>query len=70
MMAGGGIQGGRAFGRSDASGAYPHENPTNPADITATVFHALGLDPHTIIRDQLNRPIPISTGRPIRSLFG
>ena len=52
-----------------AHAAYPHDNPTTPADITATVYHALGFDPETIIRDQLNRPMPISEGRPIFELF-
>lgn len=69
LMAGGGVQGGRAHGASDATGAYPHSDPTTPGDITATVFQALGFDPHTEIRDQLNRPLPISNGRPITELF-
>ena len=70
LMAGGGIQGGRAYGASDASGAYPHDALATPGDVTATVFHALGFDPETTIRDQLNRPLPISNGRPILELFG
>ena len=69
LMAGGGIQGGRVYGSSDATGAYPHENPATPGDITATVFHALGFNPETVIYDQLNRPMPISNGRPITSFF-
>ncbi len=69
LMAGGGIEGGREYGSSDRSGAYPHDNPATPADITATVFHALGFDPETLMRDQLNRPIPISKGRPIQALL-
>jgi hypothetical protein len=36
-----------------------------PDDVTATVFNALGLDPETTIRDQLNRPMPISACRPV-----
>lgn len=70
LMAGGGVQGGREHGASDANGAYPHSDPATPADITATVFHALGFDPETLIRDQLGRPMPISHGRPLRSLLG
>ena len=69
LMAGGGIQGGRAYGSSDATGAYAQTNPSTPGDITATVFHALGFDPGTEIHDQLNRPLPISNGRAIRPLF-
>jgi hypothetical protein len=69
-MAGGGIRGGQVYGASDRQAAYPHENPVLPDDVTATVFHALGFDPETLIYDQLKRPMPISEGRPIRALFG
>jgi hypothetical protein len=70
VMAGGGVAGGRTYGASDPSGAFPKDDPVRPDDITATVFHALGLDPETEIRDQLGRPMPISAGQPIRPLFG
>jgi hypothetical protein len=69
LFAGGGIAGGRVHGSSDGSGAAPAEDPSTPADVTATVFSALGFDPHTMIEDQLNRPLPISEGQPIRPLF-
>jgi hypothetical protein len=69
VMAGGGIQGGRTYGASDPTGAFPKDDPCRPDDITATVFHALGLDPETEIRDQLGRPMPISAGQPILTLF-
>ena len=70
VMAGGGIRGGTTYGASDPSGAFPKDDPLRPDDITATVFHALGLDPATEIRDQLGRPTPISAGSPIQALFG
>jgi hypothetical protein len=70
LMAGGGVRGGQVYGASDAVGARPSDRPVRPDDITATLFHALGLDPETIIRDQLNRPMPISAGEPLRALFG
>ena len=69
LMGGGGIVGGRTFGTSDRTGAHPKDDPVRPDDITATIFHALGLDPATEIRDQLNRPMPISAGQPILPLF-
>lgn len=69
VMAGGGIAGGATYGASDRTGAYPKDDPLRPDDITATVFRALGLDPATEIRDQLDRPMPISAGEPIRGLF-
>ena len=45
LMAGGGIKGGKTYGASDPSGAFPKDDPVRPDDITATVFHALGYDP-------------------------
>lgn len=70
MMAGGGIRGGAVYGASNPTGAYPAENPLRPDDVTATVFHAMGLDTATEIRDQLGRPMPISAGKPILPIFG
>lgn len=69
LLAGGGIRGGRVYGSSDKTGSYPHDNPCRPDDITATVFRAMGFDPGTHVHDQLNRPHPISAGRPIEALF-
>jgi uncharacterized protein (DUF1501 family) len=68
LLAGGGLRGGVVYGSSDASGAFPRDNPVRPDDISATLFAALGLDPQTEIRDQLGRPFPISRGEPIRAL--
>ena len=69
LLAGGGIRGGELVGSSDKIGAYPLSDPKMPDDVMATVYHALGFDPATIIHDQLNRPMPIADGRPIAALF-
>ena len=68
-LAGAGIRGGLVYGASDKNAAYPTENPVGPQDLTATLFHALGLAPETEIRDRLNRPLPISRGRVLQALF-
>ena len=68
VMFGGGVRGGAVYGASDPTAAYPKDNPLRPDDITATVFHALGLDPETQVRDQLKRPMPISAGQPVLPL--
>ena len=70
MMAGGGVRGGAVYGASDAQGAYPADNPVGPEDITATLYHALGLDPQAEILDAVGRPFPLTPGRPIHELFG
>jgi hypothetical protein len=62
VLAGGGVKRGFAFGASDKFGAFPAQDPVRPEDISATMFHLLGIDPKTEIRDALNRPLPISAG--------
>jgi len=68
-MAGGGIRGGQVFGQSDKDAAYPIADIVRPHDVTATMFHLLGLDPSTELQDPLNRPVPISRGRVIDELL-
>lgn len=65
LFAGGPTVPGTVIGASDSTAAYPTDRPVSPADVTATIFHALGLDPATEMHDRLNRPLPISTGKVI-----
>ena len=68
-LAGAGVRRGHVHGQSDPFGAYPATEPVSPADITATVLHALGIDPAATMTDPLGRPFPLSTGRPVAALF-
>ena len=68
-LAGGGIVGGQVHGQSDPDAAYPAADPVRPHDLTATMFHLLGIPPDTEIRDPLNRPLPISRGRVIEEIL-
>ena len=65
LLAGAGVKRGYVHGRSDKLGAYPASDPCRPEDLSATLFHLLGIDPATEIRDSLNRPLPLSPGRVI-----
>jgi hypothetical protein len=69
VLAGGGVRGGQVYGASDRIAAYPCTAPVSPSDLSATIYHALGLDIHTPLRDHLGRPLPLSTGRPLGELF-
>jgi len=64
LLAGAGIQGGQVYGASDKLGAYPSENPVGPADFVATIYHLLGIDPHTELHDQQDRPFQLTKGNP------
>jgi len=70
VLAGAGIRGGIAYGRSDKDAAYPVEHPTSPEDLAATIYASLGIDPELRLPDQQGRPVPIlEGGRPLRELF-
>jgi Protein of unknown function (DUF1501) len=68
-FAGGGVRGGQLIGQSDKMGAYPASRPYTSADLAATIYRALGVDPGTEMRDRLNRPIQLCTGEAIAPLF-
>lgn len=68
-LAGGGVCGGQVYGSSDRIGGQPKEGRVQPPDLTATIFHCLGLRPDTEIHDALGRPVPISRGEVIRQIL-
>jgi hypothetical protein len=69
LLAGAGVPGGAIYGSSDRLAAYPASNPVTPQDLSATVYHLLGIDPELTIRDSFGRPYTLSTGRPIGDLL-
>jgi hypothetical protein len=69
VMAGGGIQGGRVWGRSDKTAAYPEEDPVSPGDVGATLYHLMGISPHAEVVDTSGRPHPLVRGEVIRGLL-
>jgi hypothetical protein len=68
-FAGAGVRGGQVIGKSDEIGGFPATTPYSPADLGATVYQALGVDPATEVRDQLNRPVRLNQGTPMQALF-
>ncbi len=62
MLAGAGIKGGTVYGASDAQAAYVADNPVRPADLVATIYRSLGIDPATRVPDHTGRPIEIAQG--------
>jgi uncharacterized protein (DUF1501 family) len=70
VLAGGGVRGGQVIGESDRIGSDPKLQPLTPADIHATVFTALGYDPHAITYlSPEGRPFALSEGNVIRQLL-
>ena len=70
LFAGGGIRGGTVLGASDATAAFPKDQPVSPKDVLCTIYHLLGIDPHTLIPDREGRPVPlVPEGRVLRGLL-
>jgi hypothetical protein len=69
-LAGGGIRGGIAYGKTDAEGAKVVENPVTVANLFATLVSQLGMDPAKMVTSPIGRPIGITEdGRPISALL-
>ena len=70
ILAGGGIQDGLVYGKSDRHAAYPLEKPVSPEDLTATIFHSLGINPHAPLLNKRGQPMTlVNNGHVIDELF-
>ncbi len=71
VFAGGGMARGSVVGQTDRIAGDVTDLPISPKDILATALHLLGIDPHTIVRDSVGRPIPVAgSGEVRRELLG
>ena len=57
------------YGKSDANAMFPDENPVRPEDLAATIYHLLGINPDSEIRDRNDRPLAIA-GKPVMEVMG
>jgi hypothetical protein len=70
LLAGAGIKGGTVHGASDAQAAYVKDKPVSPADICATIYECLGIDPELQVHDASDRPFAVAQGgKPIREIL-
>ncbi len=59
VLAGGGFKKGYAHGTTDAQGMAPATEACTPDDVASTIFHNLGIDPHTELQTATGRPIQL-----------
>jgi hypothetical protein len=69
-LAGAGIRAAQVYGSSDAHGAYPRTDRVEPQDLTASIFHLLGIGHDAFFPDQTGRPRRVTEGEPLRTLLG
>jgi hypothetical protein len=70
VFAGGGVRGGQVIGASDAHASEPRDRPVTPADLVATIFASLGINPaETLGRSDGPSDELVEKGEPISELF-
>lgn len=62
LMGGGGVQGGRIVGSTNRLGEVPKDRPLECADLHATIYHVLGIDPSINFLNHAGRPVPAIDG--------
>jgi hypothetical protein len=71
LLAGAGVRGGAVCGASDAQAAFVKDRPVRPADLVATVYECLGIDPDMPVAERGGRPVPVACGgEPVREVLG
>ncbi len=70
VVAGAGIRRGNIHGKSDKTGSAPAEDPVHPGELLATIYHAFGIDPATIVYNHLNQPRELVKAEAVTRLFG
>jgi hypothetical protein len=70
VLAGGGIKGGQAYGKTSADGSKVETRPINVGDLLATICLALGIDPLKQNISNVGRPIRIAdkNAQPIKEI--
>jgi hypothetical protein len=71
VLAGGGIKGGQAVGRTSRDGLAVEDRPTSAPDLMATVFRALGIDPRKQNPSNVGRPVRLAdaSARPLEEVL-
>ncbi len=68
-VAGAGIKRGVVYGKSDQTASAPIENPVHPIELLATIYHAVGINPQTIVYNHLNQPRELVKAEAVTKLF-
>ncbi|MBD3674448.1 MAG: DUF1501 domain-containing protein [Planctomycetaceae bacterium] len=67
IVAGGGVPGGQVYGSTTRTGGYVKDRPASPADLAATVFEHLGIDPTLEYEDRFMQiPQQLCVGEPLQ----
>jgi hypothetical protein len=68
-IAGAGIRRGYVHGKSDKTGSAPLEDAVHPGELLATIYHAFGIHPGTIVYNHLKQPRELVKAEAVTRLF-
>ncbi|HAM71986.1 MAG TPA: DUF1501 domain-containing protein [Verrucomicrobiales bacterium] len=69
VIGGAGIRRGYVHGKSDKTASSPLEDPVHPSEVLATIYHAFGIDPDTIVYNHLKQPRELVKAKAVTRLF-
>ena len=69
ILAGAGIRRGFVYGASDKTASAPLDDPVHPRELLATIYHAFGINPASIVYNHLNQPRELVQGEAVTALF-
>jgi len=69
VVAGAGVKRGYVHGQSDKTGSAPLKDPVHPGQLLASIYHAFGIDPETIVYNHLNQPRELVKAEAVTALF-
>lgn len=69
VIAGAGVKRGYVHGKSDKTASAPTEDPVHPTQLLASIYHAFGIDPETIVYNHLNQPRELVKAQALTQLF-
>jgi hypothetical protein len=57
------------YGKSDKTASAPLENPVHPTQLLASIYHAFGIDPETMVMNHLNQPRELVKAQAVTEWF-
>lgn len=69
VVAGAGVKRGYVHGKSDKTASAPIEDPVHPIELLASIYHAFGIDPQTIVYNHLNQPRELVKADALTAIF-
>jgi hypothetical protein len=69
IIAGAGVKRGYIHGKSDQTASSPAEDPVHPMELLASIYHAFGISPETIVYNHLKQPRELVKAKAVTNFF-